>query len=206
MGALVLKTWRLLLIVAILILAESGYSFSNHGFYGGLGFYSENSLGKQTRSENGSSSLMGVSTYPLLLKYDLQAGAAWFVSPTFTYTFLPRSSSGGSAKVTLIHLMFPFGTNLSWPGWDWSAGPGLLHHTLSGSGGTTQMNNGTGTATFAMPAQSVSVDIYTFNLGTSYQFGANRWGADLISEAVLSHKRTFSFMVSYAYMFSGGHF
>ena len=80
-----------------------------------------------------------------------------------------------------------------------------MRQTLKGAGGLTQMSNGTGTATFAVPGRSVTTQLVTLNFGTTYAMGASNFGIDLLTEGAMSStKRTFNLMLSYTYNFSGG--
>jgi len=195
---------RFILILMITILTSSAFAFTDRAFYGGVGYYSENFLNKVTQSANGSGSLIGETSYPLLIKYDWKMTADWFVSPTLTYTPIPRNDPGNSAKITIWHLMLPFGQNIN-NTWDWFVGPGLINHAVQGSGGTVSLNNGTGSAVFALPGRTSNSQEISVNFGIAETLEVHRFALDVITEGALSNKRAFSFMFSYAYMFSGGH-
>jgi len=182
-------------------------AFVENSLYMGIGYYSQNALGKTTSSTNSVPSLLGTTSYPLNLKYDWRVSMDWYFSPQVGYTPMARSASGDSAKITLLYLTLPVGQNLqSGVGthWDWFFGPGYLQSTIKGAGGTTVLSNGTSTSTFAVPGESVTGQTITFGGGGSYNFGSSRVGLDLILEGLLSNKRTASFMLSYAYRFGGG--
>jgi hypothetical protein len=145
----------------------------------------------------------------LNLKYDWSFTTDWFVSPQLGFTLNPRESAGGSTKTTLWHVAFPVGMNFGFSlgsQWDWFAGPGIIQYTTKGSGGTAVMSNGTGTATFALPGETSTVQMVTLDAGGSYSLGASRFGLDLIFEGLASNKRSESFMLSYGYRFGGGLF
>ncbi len=152
--------------------------------------------------------MLGETFYPINFQYDYEFLNDWYLGPRLDYTLMPRKSAGDTAKVTFYHLVFPFGRNISGSSnqvWDWYAGPGLLQYSIQGSGGTTQMNNGTGTATFAVPGDTTTVRKVTMNLGTSLSMQKSRVGFDISFENFFSSsKRTQSLMLSYAYQF-GGH-
>lgn len=190
----------------LVIYSSACFAFSDKAMYLGAGFFSESILGKQTTSVTGASTTSGTATYPLFFKYDMQVGSAgYFVAPTVYYTVFSRSDPANSAKVTIWHLLLPYGGNF-YGNWDWSAGLGILNRTIQGAGGIVQLNNGTGTSSFALPGGTVSSRVFTVNAGASYYFNASRFALDLVAEGAASSKRTFDFMLSYSYAFRGGLF
>ncbi len=180
------------------------FGFADNSYYVGLGYFSENSLGKQTQNPTGTKSFLGTTSLPLLFKYDWKIHADYFVSPMFTYTLLTRNDPANSAKVTIWHLLFPVGGNIPGSTWDWYAGLGIINRNIKGTGGTTELSNGTSTATFSLPGRSVDIRNYTISVGSSYFIGPSRLGMDLITEGTLSSKRNINLMFSYAYIISGG--
>lgn len=181
------------------------HSYTDKTFYTGLALFSENSINKITKSDTGTNSLLGTSNYPLLLKYDVKSYENYFISPSLSYSVVSRSSSGGSAKATLWHLYFPIGANFSASEWDWSFGPGILNRTIQGSGGTQQLSNGTGVATFSLPGGKSTAQNYTLNFGGSYVYKKSRFGLDLITEELFSStKKNYNLMLSYSYAIYGG--
>ncbi len=205
------KNWifflnRWMLIFLMFFIGINAYAYKDKSFYGGVGYYSQNTFYRVTTSPDASKNLMGTSIYPLVFKYDWSLYQDWFLSPTFTYTLMPRSSSANSAEVTIWHMILPFGTNLSSSSeitWDWFVGPGLINYEIKGAGGTKDLSNGTGTATFAVPGGSSKVRNFTFNIGGAFNYQNSRVGLDLITEGFLSsEKRTYSIMLSYVYRFS----
>lgn len=195
--------------VSSILLASSlpCQAYTDKALYAGLGYFSENSLGKATQSASGDGSTLGTGSYHLLFKYDINLADIYFFSPAVTYTPVTRDDPGGSAKVTIWQIVLPFGTNFGSSTWDWSFGPGILNRTIKGAGGTVQLANGSGVSTFALPGRSVSTQTVTLNLGSSYSYGSSRFGFDLVTEGALSAKRSMSFMFTYSYnLFGGGLF
>ena len=188
----------------ILLLASPLQAFTAKMFYAGIGYFSENSMGKITKSSNSEASTLGTVTYPVLIRYDWELTDNIFFAPTLTYTWLNRKSAGDVAEVNIWHLMLPFGRNFRDMPIEWYAGPGLLNRTFKGSGGTTQLNNGTSTATFVKPSRTVEARLVTLNLGLGVFYGSSRFAFDATAEGFLSTKRTYDFMLSYAYGFGGG--
>lgn len=194
--------------MAFLFCPPGAWAFKDQSFGIGVGYYSQNVLNKISSSPTGKTSFSGASMYPFSFQYDYRFGDAWYMTPRLDYTLATRSDAGDSSKVSFIHLLLPFGTNLSEGSgsvWDWYAGPGLIQYKIAGAGGTVTMNNGTGTAVFARPGDDATILKVTTNLGTSRLFNQQtRIGADLIIENLFSSsKRTQSLMLSYVYKFGG---
>lgn len=183
------------------------HAFVEKSFYMGISYYSQNALGKTTASATSAPSFLGSPNYPVNLKYDWRLSLDWYLSPQLSYTPMARSASGDSAKVTLLYFVLPIGQNLGFGAgshWDWSFGPGYIQSTIKGAGGTTVLSNGTGTSTFAVPGESVTLQTISLSGAGAYNFGKSRISVDLIFEGLLSSKRAASFMFSYAYRFGGG--
>lgn len=183
-------------------------AFKNKNFSVGVGYYAQNSFGLTAKDEAGKAGFLGPSFTPLNLRYDSNFSSEWFLSPQLSYTIVPRNLEGSTGKVSFMHFILQFGKNIKDSGsqtWDIYAGPGLIRYDIKGAGGTTVMNNGTSTATFAVPGGSSSVQKLTTNLGTSLSFGKSLFSFDIIVEnAFSSKKRTENLMLSYAYVFGDG--
>lgn len=194
--------------VAVFFGISTGYGFENKKFAIGAAYYSQNILNAVSAKDTGATSFLGETYYPLNLRYEMSFKTNWFFAPQLSYTVLPRKTSDDMAKLTFTHLVFSFGKDFSGRGradWDWSVGPGLMRYDTKGNGGTTELSNGTGTATFAVPGRTTTVQKITTVVGSSYSLGPSRFGVDLIIENLFSStKRAESLMLSYAYRFSGG--
>ena len=196
-------------VLFVFINANFAFAFKDKNFSIGLGYYSQNSLGYVSTKDNGKSSFLGPTFTPLNLRYDSNFSSDWFLSPQLSYTFIPRNLEGNTGKISFLHLALQFGKNISDSGnltWDIYGGPGLIRYDIKGAGGTTVMNNGTSTATFAVPGGTGVVQKLTTNLGTSMAFGKSIFSFDVIIENAFSNKkRTESLMLSYAYILGGGY-
>lgn len=194
----------LVFLVICLFFSQSSVAFNDHSFYLGIGYFLENNVGKITQNSSGKTGFLGTPSYPLLLKYDWKFWSDYFVSPSLHYTLLDRKSAGESAKVTNWHLMIPVGSQFSGTNWDWYLGLGILNRSIEGGGGQVELSNGSGVATFSMPGGKVSSKNYTVNFGSSYNLEHSRFAFDLITEGTFTKKRTYNFLISYSYRFSGG--
>jgi hypothetical protein len=201
MKSLVIRSTLFLFTLILNLVAEAHAAKS---FYAGIGYQSQNVLGKITQSESGAKSVLGTAIYPVVFKYDLLVAKDLFFSPKLTYTLLSRSAIGGSGKVTEWHLMLPLGMNIKDGPWDWSAGPGVYNSKIAGSGGVVTLSNGNGTSQFALPGGTTETQLISVNAGTYYRAGKSSFGFDLMTTGTFSDKRTINLMVSYLYQFSGG--
>ncbi len=191
-----------------LIIGHNALAFKHKNFSIGFGYYAQNSLGLVSNSETGKSGLLGPSFTPLNFRYDSNFSSDWFLSPQLSYTLIPRNLEGNTGKISFLHFALQFGKNLQSSGsqtWDVYAGPGLIRYDIKGTSGTTVMNNGTSTATFAMPGGTSTVQKLTANLGASVTFSKSLFAFDVIVENAFSNKkRTESLMLSYAFIFGDG--
>lgn len=195
--------------LACLAVCAPALAFKNHAFYGGVGYFSQNSLNRVANKPTGDAGFLGTSSYALNLKYDWAMTSDWYLSGRFSYTLLPRESAGSSAKTTMMHLYFPIGLNFGGSSdthWEWAAGPGLIRYSMQGAGGTQTLSNGTGTATFGLPAKTKTFQNVTLNTGIAFNLGNSRYGLDAIIEGALSSKRSINLMFCYDYRFGGGGF
>lgn len=204
-----MKNYLLSFLAAALLCAApfSAHSFESNAFRFGVGSYAQNSMGKTTRSADASPAAIGLSSYPLFVKFDYLLTTSWYISPFLSYTPLARSSAGDAAETTTLQLWLPFGTDLYRYDqfvWDWQFGPGISVYNIKGKGGVETLSNGTSTAQFARPARSVNVQTVVFEIGTAVYYSNSRLGFDVVIEDLLSStKRSQSFLFSYSYRFGG---
>lgn len=172
-------------------------AYQNQSGYLGLAYVSENSFSKITKSDTGATSFMGTTDIPLMGRMDFNMSKDLFISPRLTYGLLGRKGSESTITATNLHIYAPIGKNFSGNKYDWGIGPGILRRSLKGKGGTTVLNNGNDTSTFAVPGREVVTQTVTMNFGVSGNFGMITAGADLITEGLASSsKRTYSLMLS----------
>lgn len=192
------------ILVILFAQLPDAHAFKDQSIYAGIGYNSENVLGRITKSPSSASSQTGSASYPLLLKYDLKLSETeQYFSPSLTYTPIGRSQAGNAAKITSWQIILPYGQRILDTEFDWYAGLGLVSRTIKGAGGTVQLSNGTGTSTFARPGGSSETRNLLLHLGSAYNFGNSRFAIDLNVESALTTKRSYDFMVSYSYAFWG---
>lgn len=195
---------KYLALLAFILLAVSpkAFAFQDRAFRVGVSFYQQNVLGKITKTADGEPSLSGFYFYPLFIKYDYLLTTEWYVSPQLSYTPIGRNSAGSATTTTLLQFLLPVGFDLyRWTesSLDWQFGLGLNRYSIQGNGGTETLLNGTTPTVFVKPSRSTSATTGVFVLGTSFEYGASRFGFDFIFEGLFSEKRTPSAVLSYAY-------
>lgn len=194
----------LLLCLLFSLVSPLAEAFENKTFSLGLGYHSRNILNRIATKSDGSTSLLGVTSFPFIFQYDWNFHEAYFVAPQLAYTFMPQVAADKSTSTTMMHLAFPVGMNFLESGKaEWFVGPGLIQYAMKGKGGTKTMNNGTSTTESAVPGRSVAIRNYTFNVGAAYNFSKSRVALTLISENFISNtRRTQSLNLAYTYRFS----
>ena len=201
-------------IIFILLLPLESLAFKHNTFSLGFGYYSQNIRNKVSQDKTGKTGLLGEANYPVNLKYDFSVYADWFLAPHLSHTFLARKDAAGTTQATITHGSLLIGKNIRFgqggsglggTGLDWYFGPGIIQHTIKGTGGTAELDNGTSTSTFAIPNRSSVSRKVTVNFGTSLSFYSSRLALDLIFENFFStERRTQSMMLGYSYIFDGG--
>jgi hypothetical protein len=188
----------------VLFLSQA-HALKKNSFYGGVGFFNH-SLLRVTSSPTGEASFFGPFYYPFFVQSFLPIGEKWFFGPSIGYTIFGRTSPDGGQKMTYLYFTAPFGQEFRKEedrGWDWNFGPGLWLYTISGSGGTKVLNNGTSTATFGIPGSSQTIKTWSLNGGVGYSIKESRFAFDLVSESLFSARRSFSFLLSFSVRFWG---
>lgn len=167
----------------------------------GIGAFSHNSWVSSTNS-SASPGAIGRLYFPVTARYDWQVGQSFFFVPRLLYT--PISAEGhDEVKTSFMMLDLDVGQAV-WDNWDWTAGISYFRYTVEGPGGTVQLNNGTGTSTFARPARDVTSTTFMFNAGMTRQFDTWDLTATLYFTEIFTSRRTLSGMVGFLYRFNLG--
>lgn len=159
-------------------------------------------LNRETQQASGQTSFLGTTYYQLYFQTHFGVTSTLQFSPNLSYMpdfLLPRKTSDGSVTTSYVILGLPVLYRLN-DSWDFGGGPAILWYTVKGSGGTTTMNNGTGTATFARPGQSSTSKTVGLTFGAGWNMSAGRLGADAMIEGLTnSQKRNYSLLFSATY-------
>ena len=200
---IVSATWAALLLLSFH--ASSARAMSRYSV--GAGVYNQSSFGKTTNASDGSPGTLGAMSFPIGLMYSGMVSDTFGIAPSVWYTTLARSSGGGTAKTTMMHLSIPLTyalTSGSVGEFDVLFGPGLLMYSIQGAGGTKVLNNGTSTSTFGIPGNTASVRTLSADLGIDWLFGQCRLGLDFAIEGAAStDKRTINVALNFLYSFGG---
>lgn len=198
--------WMISNLTVLVLFGSDAYAFKNNTFSIGIGYHSRNALNRLSAKADGSKSLLGVTSFPLVLQYDWNFYESYFVAPQLHYTLLPQEATDKSTKTTMTHILFPIGMNFfesSDNAAEWFVGPGIVQYSMKGKGGIKTLNNGTGTSSFAVPGREVKIRNITLNMGLAYNFSVHRTAFTLIVEnAALSSRHTESLNLTYTYRFS----
>ncbi|MES2965559.1 MAG: hypothetical protein V4760_16885 [Bdellovibrionota bacterium] len=195
-----------LVVVFLLVVLTSSAFASSEGFYAGAGLYAQNSLSKTTKSDDGSGSVFGSYYFPLVARYVHDLSSDWSIAPALFYTLLGRSSGGGTATTTFIHLSIPamFRTSGAGREFEFFGGPGISMYQIKGAGGTKQLSNGTGTSTFAVGGGDSTSKLVTLDLGAAWLEDPHRISFEIFVEGLGSaEKRTFNLLATYMYHLGG---
>ncbi|MDZ4676817.1 MAG: hypothetical protein SGI74_04830 [Oligoflexia bacterium] len=201
---------KILMNCIIFILCSANFKahgVNSNSLYLGLGVLTHN-LMRVSQNNTGESNFLGPLYYPLLAQTYIDFQNDWFFGPQIGYTALPRTAPDGGSKSSFLLINTPllqhFGENDEW---DWSVGPGFIFYIIQGTGGTTALNNGSGTSTFAQPSRTQLASTISLNLGVGYTYEYIHVGIDTITEGVLSSsRRSFSLMLYFTYDILGGTF
>lgn len=167
-------------------------------------------LNRTTQKASGDTSLLGSTYYQFYFQNHFAINGPWQFSPNVSYmhdSILPTPSAGGTSKNTYFILGLPVTYQLN-DRWELAGGPAFLWYTIKGEGGTTTLNNGTGTATFAKPGQSSTSTTLALTFGGGWNWAAGRVGTDFVVEGFTNtQKKTYSLLVSAsfnAWSYGGG--
>lgn len=173
-------------------------SSGSSGLFVGLGYFSQNSLYRNTTKDTGKTELLGTAMYPLIFGYKTTVFDDWIVTPQLQWTVMPRDTD--TAKMSFLFLDLPVGGSF-WDSFEWFVGPGLFWYSIAGKGGTKVMSNGTGTATFGVGDRTSTTKTVTMDLGVAFNLGANRFSFGSVSEGFLSTsgKRSYNLYLNWTY-------
>ena len=162
----------------------------------------QHSLGRVSSDDTNAKSFLGTSFVNLEVQVHAPVATDISLSPRLIYmpSFLyPHKVTGSPVKTSYLMLGLPLVYTYS-ENFDFDIGPAYLSYSVVGSGGTTQLSNGNGTSSFALPGESVSAKTIALMLGGAFKWNQIRISADLFTEGLLSSsKRTFSLMFGATY-------
>ena len=144
-------------------------------------------MGRLSNAPTGEPSLLSALYTDFALSAQLAMNSTWSISPFVGYTPLRYKSADEGEKSTLMPIALRLEMSSS------SAfihmGPGILIYSVSGTGGTTTLNNGTGNAVFGLPSDSQSSKLFMLDVGGGISAGRFRLGIDAFVTGLLSSQR-----------------
>ncbi len=164
--------------------------------YLGVGVISQN-VGRLTSSDTGSASLFTSNFTEIHLVADFDFLGSWHLSPMVGYTPLGLKSADTNEKSYLLPIAVRLSNSLGL--FNVFAGPGILIYKISGSGGTATLNNGTTTAVFGLPSETVSSKLFMLDFGIDRNFSNFKLAAETMLTGLLTSRRAFNLMLSISY-------
>ena len=190
-----ISNYPTVLLFFILFFARPAASYDVTASLGNLCEY----IGKIQTDEEGSKNICQFTPY-LASSYDYALTTDFILSPELGFS-VPKSGrdehikkmnlfilTNGIYKLSNIHLI---------------AGLGLFFTRISSTGGTEELNNGTGTSSFPLPDSTIFTRNFILNLGLGMDINKD-WSADLHSfvfNLLTSEDRAFSLAINGTYHF-----
>ena len=160
-----------------------------HAFYVGLDAYSKSIL-KTTSTSSAKKDLLSPIQFPLVLGYTYAFNTNTRLAVFLDYTFNTKSGPDSNQKETNLLLRTAYSRLFGKSDLEWKAGLLLKQTKIIGEGGTVILNNGSGTATFYSPGDTVNSNVFATELGINYFFKENlSWQSSIFIEAPLNSKK-----------------
>jgi len=191
----ILRIFSVLVTLLVVQPAEAHFG-AEKTIYLGLGMISQD-VGRETSSDTGTAGLFTANYTDVQLIGDFSFLGAWHLSPMIAYTPLGNKSADTNEKSYLLPIAVRLKSSFGL--FDVFAGPGLLIYSISGSGGTATLNNGTSTAVFGLPSTSASSKLLMLDVGVDRDIFNFKLAAEAMVTGLLSTRRAFNLMVSLSY-------
>ncbi len=182
-------------MVALLLAQKGAAMAAGHTVYVGAGLLLQNML-STTSSPDSSASMIGQMNLPQLSAlFDLRRRGRAGLVPSISWT--PFALKGGNEVERRIFVAaIPYAWS-SAGGTSFKLGPGWMRYSVGSDGGTVELSNGTGTATFYLPGTHQVSGVFTLNAGLAFETGGNlRVDLDAIFPGVLSSRRSVNLMAA----------
>ena len=182
--------WALLGVGAQAVLAEEP------SVYVGAGVVSQYA-GRLANQTSGTTSLTSAIFPELSVQGEFHFLGSLVFSPFVSYTPLGHQAPDEGSTSTLLNLALR--VEKSFGSLNLRLGPSLLVYRISGTGGTIQLNNGTGTSTFGLPDDSSTSSTYGVDAGLGVTYDRFRLDADALISDPASSRRAVSLLVGLSY-------
>jgi hypothetical protein len=153
--------------------------------------------GRFSSATSGATSLTSALFPELSLQGEFQIPLGLYFSPFISYTPLPHKAADGGTSTTLLNVALRVEKKLG-PAL-LRIGPGGLLYTISGSGGTTTLNNGTSTTVFALPDTTASSISYFLDVGAGATYSRFRLDLDAFLLDLASNRRAVNLLLGVSF-------
>lgn len=181
------------------ILRNQIFAAKSHSVQIGISLLSHG-LTKTTQSPSAKADLIGPTYYNFNIQTHFQITQNWLLSPELIYMpnfLLPRQSPDSTVKTSFMILGLPLTHSLN-STLDLDIGPAIVSYEIKGSGGTTTLNNGNGTSTFAIPARSETTRTIGILAGVNFIKIPYYFGLQAMAEGILdSQKKNYSLILKF---------
>jgi hypothetical protein len=187
------------------------FSWASNGYMLGVSAFSPD-MNRTSKDQAGDKAMLAPFQYPLSLGYlvDWGGGYGGGAQSLFQldYSVMPNKTPEGGTSETHLILHLPYQESIGSGGLSWKAGLLLHQTTLTGQGGTMQLNNGTGTSTFAIPGKTQTSRIFSLEAGLMQQFSNQvlLQGSVLVESPFSSQIRDYALLIGLVYIFQGGRY
>ncbi len=156
-------------------------------------------VGKIQTDDNGATNLCQFNPY-LAGSLDFHLTSNFILSPELGFS-VPKH--GRDENINKMTFFFLANTKYKFSVFHFISGLGLFFTRISGSGGTEDLNNGTGVSSFPLPDSTTYSRNFIVNLGLGADFN-KEWSADAhtyIFNLLKSEDRAFSIAINGTYHF-----
>ena len=153
-------------------------------------------LNAVTTSPTAKKDTLGELYNPLGFKYIFESSSAYQLSASLSTTQISLLTNKDKDKGT-SNFMTQVGSDLYFSSsskFNFKSQFGIMLYQIKGSGGTVELNNGAGTATFDLPSRSSSSQTVYVGIGGQYDFGSFNIDTNLNFLSLLSSTRRSYFL------------
>jgi len=170
--------------------ASYDYSGADKPYSGsvGLGYLAHNAGVAATDASSGAKPFLSDTYTQFNISGRFTVAEAWSISPLLMLTY-PAKKTAENMETTALTYFTVRGMRDFGMGFDGHFGLGVLYYELKGSGGTIQLQNGSGTATFGIPSQTRSSSLLAWDFGGGYHYQIYRVDLSLVYTSIFSSTR-----------------
>jgi hypothetical protein len=144
-----------------------------------------------TTADDAKKSFMGELYSPLGFKYNFSRVSIQLMTSKISLISNKDKDKGLTTTLTQLEGDYYFSSHSNL---QFKSQLGIMLYEMKGSGGKTELRNGTSTLSFDLPSRTVNSQMLYFGVGTQYNFGAVNLSADLNVLSLFSSTRRNFFM------------